>query len=66
MRGSSVNDHISISFPEDVPCQGSVTLFDVPETASKAYFLLEVMAYNHSNSFNRGTKRIEFKNVPIY
>lgn len=66
VRGSSSNNYITNSFPEDVPCQGTVTLFDVPETASKAYFLLEVMAYNHSNSFNKGTKRIEFKNVPIY
>lgn len=66
VRGNSSYSCITTSFPEDVPCQGSVTLFDVPETASKAYFLLEVKAYFHSNSFNRGTKRIEFKNVPIY
>lgn len=64
VRGS--RSCIVISFPEDVPCQGSVTLFDVPETASKAYFLLEVDTWDHSNSFNMGTKRIEFKNVPIY
>lgn len=62
-NGSSVD--VSASFPEDVPCNGTVTIINVPANAKKIFCLLKV-TNGYSASFNKGTDRIEFKQVPIY
>lgn len=62
-NGNNVN--ISASFPEDVPCNGTVTIINVPANAKKIFCLLKV-TNGYSASFNKGTDRIEFKQVPIY
>ena len=62
-NGSNVN--VSASFPEDVPCNGTVTIINVPANAKKIFCLLKVSNGSYA-SFNKGTDRIEFKQVPIY
>lgn len=62
-NGSNVD--VSASFPEDVPCNGTVTIINVPANAKKIFCLLKV-SNGYSASFNKGTDRIEFKQVPIY
>ena len=56
---------ISDSFPEDVPCKGTVTIKDVPATVKKLTALIGVYAYPNS-VYNMSDSKVVFKNVPIY
>lgn len=56
---------ISTSFPEDMPCQGTVVIKNVPSSATKITALIGVYAYPNSY-YNMGDTKVIFKNVPIY
>ncbi len=56
---------INTSFPEDVACQGSVTIKNVPSSATKITALIGVYAYPNTY-YNMGDSKVIFKNVPIY
>lgn len=53
------------SFPDGMTCSCSVTLKDVPATATKITALIGVYAYPGS-TYNLANTGIRFKNVPIY
>lgn len=62
---SSKTDVVGTAFPEDMPCTGSVTVYNVDEAATKLTIMLGVYAYQYP-SLNLADTRIFFKNVPIY
>lgn len=56
---------LNASFPDGMACNGTVTLKDVPVSASKITALIGVYAYPGS-TYNLANTGIRFKNVPIY
>ena len=60
--GSNV---ITATFPEGVPCSGSVTISDVSSSATKFNLTLGVYAYPNS-TYHMSSSAIKFTNVPIY
>lgn len=65
-RGQSNPNHVlTTSFPEGVPCKGTVTLTSVPASVKSISVMLGVYAYPDSQ-YHLQDKRIHFKNVPIY
>lgn len=64
-NSSSKNSVVGTTFPEDAPCKGTVTVYDVPKNASQLTIMLGVYAYP-DQSYYLADKRIYFKNVPIY
>ncbi len=46
-------------------CQGTITVSDVPASATKMTVLLGVYAYPNS-TYKMSSSKITFKNVPIY
>ncbi len=64
-NSSSKENVIGTAFPEDTPCTGTVTVYNVPDNASTLTIMLGVFAYP-DQSYNLADKRIYFKNIPIY
>ncbi len=65
-RGKSNPNHVLItSFPEEVPCKGTVTLSSVPVSVKSLTVMLGVYAYPDSQ-YRLQDKRIYFKNIPVY
>ena len=62
-KSSSLYD-FSSEFYEDVPYPGEVTITGVPESATNITVMLGVFVYNHSTDIT--SRKIYFKNVPIY
>lgn len=56
---------ITTSFPEDIPCKGTVTIKDVPNSVTSITAQIGVYAYPNSQ-FNMADSKIIFKNVPVY
>ncbi len=56
---------INTSFPEDVPCKGTVTIKDVPTSVKSITAQIGVYAYPNTQ-FNMADSKVIFKNVPIY
>ena len=55
---------LNTSFPEGMPCQGTITIDDVPASATAITALIGVYAYPNSQ-YNMTGSEITFKNVPI-
>lgn len=56
---------MTTSFPEDLPCKGTVTINDVPNSIKSITALIGVYAYPNSQ-YNMSESKVIFKNVPIY
>lgn len=56
---------LTTTFPEDVPCKGTVTVTDVPAEAKKLTAIIGVYAYPNT-TYNMADSKVTFKNVPIY
>ena len=56
---------MTTSFPEDLPCKGTVTINDVPNSVKSITALIGVYAYPNSQ-YNMSESKVIFKNVPIY
>jgi len=65
-RGQSNPNHVlTTSFPEGMPCKGTVTLTSVPASVKSLTVMLGVYAYPDSQ-YRLQDKRIYFKNIPVY
>lgn len=64
-NASNKENPVAAAFPEDMPCTGSVTVYNVDKSASTLTIMLGVFAYPDSK-YNLADKRIYFNNVPIY
>ena len=60
--GSNV---INTSFPEGIPCKGTVTIKDVPYSIKTITAQIGVYAYPNS-TYHMSDSKVTFKNVPVY
>lgn len=63
-KTGSQNSVWSTSFPEEVICNGRITINDFSAKAEKLNVILGVYAYQHTPQLARS--KIEFMNIPIY
>lgn len=61
----SYHDGMFGAFPEDLPCKATITIPNVPSSATTFNFKLAFTCYPNSY-FQLTRQKIEFKNVPIY
>ena len=64
VASSSWQGVLSSEFYEGIPYPGEVTITGVPESATNITVMLGVFVYNHSTDIT--SRKIYFKNVPIY